>query len=198
MWSATAVFMYTFETCDLMISNQIVYDLIMVSAILLHLFDNSGGVVKNVYDGMTIDGIEFRASYPSSGDSWLVTCDGDDLPDWLEITLTDGESDGKFNNSVTAQVTAQPLLQGCDYCEAHVRFEIPGAYIDYVFMQGDDPGQGTIDPLDVNIATVNMIVDIILGADVDEATRQRYDFNHDGEINIADVNYVIRFILSMQ
>lgn len=49
---------------------------------------------------------------------------------------------------------------------------------------------------EVNIADVNAILDIVLGGDVDDQTRERADVNGDGEVNIADVNEIIDIILS--
>lgn len=49
---------------------------------------------------------------------------------------------------------------------------------------------------EVNIADINVIIDIILGGNVDDQTRERADVNGDGEINIADINVVIDIILN--
>lgn len=49
---------------------------------------------------------------------------------------------------------------------------------------------------EVNIADINAIIDIILGGNVDDQTRERADVNGDGEVNIADVNAIIDIILS--
>lgn len=50
-----------------------------------------------------------------------------------------------------------------------VRFEFPGAYIDYKFMQGT----GIFPPLPPG-----------------------FDYNEDGEVNLADLNYLIDLILT--
>ena len=55
---------------------------------------------------------------------------------------------------------------------------------------GDVNGDG-----EVNIADVNLVIDIILGGQVDERTLRRADVNSDGEINIADVNTILDIIL---
>jgi hypothetical protein len=60
-----------------------------------------------------------------------------------------------------------------------------------VFPKGDVNGDG-----EVTIADVNALLQIILGADADEATMIRADVNEDGEIGLADVNEVINIILS--
>ena len=58
-------------------------------------------------------------------------------------------------------------------------------------IKGDVNGDG-----EVNIADINVIVDIILGGSVDTATMSRADVNDDGEVIIADINAVIDIILS--
>ena len=55
---------------------------------------------------------------------------------------------------------------------------------------GDVNGDG-----EVNIADVNALTNIILGADADDAMMERADVNADGEVNIADVNALINIIL---
>ena len=59
------------------------------------------------------------------------------------------------------------------------------------YIKGDVNGDG-----EVNIADVNVIIDIILGRTVDEETLKRADVNEDVEINIADVNAVLDIILN--
>ena len=48
---------------------------------------------------------------------------------------------------------------------------------------------------EVNVADINIIIDIILGGNVDDQTRERADVNGDGEVNIADINAIIGIIL---
>lgn len=59
----------------------------------------------------------------------------------------------------------------------------------------DMPGDVNHDG-EVNIADINAIIDIILGGDADDKTRERADVNGDGEVNIADINAVIDIILN--
>ena len=135
--------------------------------------------------------IEFYSSQYSADDDWTLSCNGDDVPDWLNITLTDGEEDGEFNNHVLAEVVADPLPQGVHYREAVVRFAIPGDYIDYKFMQGEKvypPDPCLPDP---SIADVNYLIHLILEDMYDDC----YDVNDDGELTVADVNALIDFIL---
>ena len=109
--------------------------------------------------------IEFRSSCPSADGEWSMTCKGEELPAWLDIELIDGDDSGQFDDLVTAVVTAQPLPQGVSYREAVVRFAIPGDYKDCKFVQGN-----WIDPVTC-------------------------DVNADGEVNITDVNCLIKVIL---
>ena len=59
-----------------------------------------------------------------------------------------------------------------------------------VFPSGDVNGDQ-----EVNIADVNVIIDIILGRTVPADVMSRADVNGDGEVNIADVNAIIDIIL---
>lgn len=64
-----------------------------------------------------------------------------------------------------------------------------------VVEKADLPGDVNHDG-EVNIADINVIIDIILGSDVDDQTRERADVNGDGEVNIADINAIIDIIHS--
>ena len=140
--------------------------------------------------------IEFRSSCPSADGEWSMTCKGEELPEWIDIELIDGDDSGQFDDLVTAVVTAQPLPQGVSYREAVVRFAIPGDYKDCKFVQGN-----WIDPVtcdvnadgEVNITDVNCLIKVILGGN--DIYEGRADVNRDDEINIADVNRVIATIL---
>ena len=63
--------------------------------------------------------------------------------------------------------------------------------------EGGDCGfKGDVnDDKEIGIADVNALIDVILGAKVDDCTRWRADVNSDNEINVADVNAVIDVIL---
>ena len=165
-------------------------------------FPDEGGLMEKVlYDDgqqqLVTRSIEFFAWVPSVDEGWTLTCDGEDVPDWLSIELVDEEEDGEFTGYVTAMVTAEPLPEGVDYREAVVRFEFPGDYLDYKFMQGEGGPQPTPNIFDinrdgeVNIADVNYLIDMILSGDSSEAG----DCNEDHEVNIADVNALIDYIL---
>ena len=124
-----------------------------------YLFPDDGGQLE----------IQFLSSMPSVDDDWILSCDGSNIPDWLTIELTDGEEDGEYNGLVNAEVSAKPLPKGVRHREAIVRFEIPGAYLDYKFMQ-----ERELLPVDPNVT----------------------DWNNDGNVNISDVNLLIEMLLS--
>ena len=122
----------------------------------------------------------------------------DELPDWLEIKLTDEkDTEGEFTGVVIASVTADPLPEEVSYREAIVRFQIPGDYIDYKFMQGEkeDPPVGPPDPIEPPIVTINAIIRLIISGNVTDED-MKYDINEDGEITVADINVVIDRVLN--
>ena len=81
--------------------------------------------------------------------------------------------DGEFTGIVNAEVVAEPLPEGVKYREAIVRFEVPGAYIDYKFIQGTKIGPNP-PPHDFD----------------------SFDINGDGEITVADVDALIYYLQS--
>ena len=166
--------------------------------------DEGGLMVKPMgynEDGelVSTESIEFFAWCPSVDEGWTLSCDGDEVPEWLNIELTDGEEDGQFNYAVNATVEAEPLPEGVAYREAVVRFEFPGAFLDYKFMQGTKPEPPVGNKYDingdgeVNIADVNALIDIILTGNNPAGVG---DLNDDREINIADINALIDYILN--
>lgn len=159
-------------------------------------FDAEGGLMQRQIGDETVAGIEFKSWTPSANNDWMVTCHDEEPPEWLDIQLIDGEQGGEFNNIVTALVTADPLPEGLDYREAVVRFAIPGAYLDYKFIQGKKvgPEPGLVGDFngdgEVNIADLNYLINLIL------TDAGLGDITGDGETNIADINALIDIILS--
>jgi len=155
----------------------------------VYTFPVEGGEMSKAVDvdGQTevMDGIYFYSWVPSVDDDWTLTWNGSDkLPDWLHIELEDLDGNDDNGWDVYAGVSADPLPESMDYREATIRFEIPGDYIDYKFMQGEKT-----DPYIVPepIVFFNTIIDLILHGGYDV----RYDVDHDGAINIADLNLAI-------
>ena len=151
--------------------------------------------------------IEFYAWMPSHDDDWTLMWNGseelpdwlgkelvdgaEELPDWLDIELVDGAEDGHFNNIVTAHVTAAPLPWNLRKREAVIRFGFPGAYLDYRFIQRIKLGPCELGQEDLTISVLINVVDLILNDMYDNC----YDVNMDSELNIADVNFVIDYLL---
>ena len=168
-----------------------------------YTFPVEGGLMEKQFGDHVCQSIEFWSWTPSADDEWFMSCNDEEVPEWLTIELEDIPSaSGAFSGLVNATVTAEALPEGVPYREAIVRFEIPGNYIDYKFMQGTKPepqpflkgdvnGDG-----EVNIADVNALIAIILGGEADADTLIRADVNEDGEINIADVNALMDIILN--
>ena len=158
-------------------------------------FDEMGALMHDEIVDETVPGIELRSWIPSEDDGmWMLWNGEEDLPDWLDIQLTDGEEDGVFNYIVTARVTADPLPDGVQYREAVIRFEVPGAYLDCKFIQGVQiippipcPGRDG----EINMGDVNCMIYLMLNNMYDDC----YDVNFDGELNIADLNFLIDYIL---
>ena len=140
-----------------------------------HTFPNEGGIMSKPvviqdesYPNDEIEGIDFYSWYGS--EDYEMTWNGDEeLPDWLDIELEDVSGDEENGRYVHATVTAEPLPVNKKYREAVIRFGIPGDYIDYKFMQGSIPPHNPAP-----------------------------DVNLDGEVTIADLNYVINYILNYQ
>ena len=55
---------------------------------------------------------------------------------------------------------------------------------------GDVNGDG-----EVNVSDINVVIDIILGGNVNDDVRRRADVNNDGEIGLSDINMIIDVIL---
>ena len=162
-----------------------------------YTFPAEGGLMEKDFGGYVTRSIEFWAWTPSADDAWYMSCNDDEVPEWLTIELEDQMRDGEFTGLVNATVVADPLPDGVSYREAVVRFEFPGAYKDYKFMQGTPvpPVHNKFDvnvDNEVNIADVNALINLILSGDQSAVG----DVNGDGEVNIADINAVIDYILS--
>ena len=101
-----------------------------------YCFPGEGGLMEKTLGTHTCRSIEFLSWVPSADEAWTVTCNGGALPDWLSIELTDDIQDGEFTGLVNAKVVAQDFRYPYDIVRgAVVRFEYPGAYLDYIFDQ---------------------------------------------------------------
>ena len=97
-------------------------------------FPVEGGQLVKSFAGYDFPGISFYGT--KHAEEWTVTCDGADVPEWLDIQLVDVLEEGKFYGEVNATVTAQALPEGVSYREAKVKFSVPGASLVYNFSQG--------------------------------------------------------------
>ncbi len=159
-------------------------------------FPKEGGQFEKTFEGETFNEIVFDSWEASADDAWYVTCNDDEVPEWLNIELEDYNNEqGAFTGIVFASVTAEPLPEGLTYRDAVVRFEFPGAYVDYTFTQGEKgpkPLRGDVNgDGSVNIADINEVIDMILGGRFASAG----DVNEDGAVNIGDINAIIAIIL---
>lgn len=104
-----------------------------------YTFPRNGGLMQPIHsqeygDDVIYPSIEFKSC--NASEDWKITWNGSSvLPDWLEIELEDEVEYGEFTDVVDVFVTAAPLPDGVSYREAIIRFEIPGDYQDYKFMQ---------------------------------------------------------------
>ena len=107
-----------------------------------YVFPRNGGLMDKypvhpqVYSDDVYHSIMFLSS--NASEDWDITWNGSSvLPDWLEFEVEDMlDESGDFTDAVGVNVTAAPLPDGVGYREAVIRFEIPGDYQDYKFMQG--------------------------------------------------------------
>ena len=161
-------------------------------------FPTEGGLMEKHFGDYATRSIEFLSSMPSADDAWYVSLNnGDELPDWLTIELSDIEQNGAFTGLVNAEVVAEPLPEGVYHREAIVRSEIPGDYLEYMFMQGEigpfppPPCDGPIMDGELNIADIDYLIFLIIEGMYDSC----YDVNLDYELTVADVNVIIDAIL---
>ena len=164
-----------------------------------YTFPKEGGLMEKQFGTATTRSIEFWAWTPSADDAWFISCaDGEEVPEWLSIELTDQMKNGEFTGLVNAEVVAEPLPEGVNYREAVVRFEFPGAYLDYKFMQGEQ-GPEPINKFDIDrdgevgLGDVNYLTNMLLNNDQDPIG----DCDEDGEVTLGDLNALVNYIMSL-
>ncbi len=112
----------------------------------------------------------------------LVKLDGSRVSfsvEGLKITYDDFVHATVTNSETTSSIAVAEL----DY----MRFENG----DTPSLTGDVNGDG-----EVNLADVNVLIDVVLNGVNDSDIAARADVNDDGEINLADVNAVVAIILN--
>ncbi len=113
-------------------------------------------------------------------------------------TVVSGLEAGSWKRAIDVSNIDQGLTAIPVTLNATQSFTIPaGGYQVYVkgepqsdFIPGDVNNDG-----EVSVADVTKIIDIIIGAEVDEAAMKRADVNKDNEISVADVTRVIDIIV---
>ena len=162
-----------------------------------YLFPAAGGYLQKTWlDGTSTSGLRFTTSCPSAGGDWRITCNGSEtLPGWLNISLIDITNSTGFHG-VRANVSASALPSGTTYREAIVRFEIPGDYIEYKFMQGTQPsglrGDMNLDG-SITISDVTSLIALLMNG---ASYAPNADVNADDRFNIGDVTFLINLLLT--
>lgn len=145
----------------------------------------SGTVWFVFADGQSSDWNVFNANYrygPNQGGS-------------QEVTLGNTYTTQKSNNNHSYKFTGEGKDYTFTFDESNLTFSIseyqePPLPDPSSLQVGDVNGDG-----EINIADVNVIIDILLGGFANYDKRHRSDANRDDEINIADVNAVIDLLL---
>ena len=166
----------------------------------------TSGATQDQIDGSLAAKAALLWGMPAYANSLEVSTDGGET--WTRVMCA--------NNKDAAEVAAQTTstcywnLKLNNHTPAQFRIAMTGgnknvaAYVDnftlyYTGEEGgpieDIPGDVNGD-IEVNVADINTVIDMILGGTADEDTIRRADVNGDGEINIADVNAVIDKILN--
>lgn len=145
-----------------------------------------------------------------SGTVWFVFADGQNS-DWnvfnanyrygpnqggsQEVTVDNTYTTQKSNNNHSYKFTGEGKDYTFTFDESNLTFSIseyqePPLPDPFSLQVGDVNGD-----VEINIADVNGIIDILLGGFANYDKRHRSDANRDDEINIADVNAVIDLLL---
>lgn len=101
-------------------------------------FPDNGGTLVREFGQQAMDYVSFYSS--NSSEEWDLSCNGADVPEWLNIELSDVMDNGEFSGEVQAKVTAAALPAGVPYREAKVKFHTLGDYQEFLFTQGEPSG----------------------------------------------------------
>lgn len=102
-------------------------------------FPAAGGAWNKTVGTSKFDYISVYST--KSSEEWLTTLEnGDDVPSWLHLELTDVKENDEFTGEVQIKATADALPAGTNYRQAKVEFSVPGASIVYDFSQGTPAG----------------------------------------------------------
>ena len=138
-----------------------------------------------------VDGVEYPYC-PDLGTSMSAPVVAGAIALWLQANPNLSTADVRdvlrhtsYKDSDVASGNAQRWGSGKLDIEAGLR---------YVLGIEDKNGDVDLDG-EVGVSDINMVVDIILGGIVDDATRSRADVNNDSEIGVSDINMIIDIIL---
>lgn len=101
-------------------------------------FPDNGGTLVREFGQQAMDYVSFYSS--TSSEEWDLSCNGAEVPEWLNIELSDVMDNGEFSGEVRAKVTAAALPEGVAYREAKVKFHTLGDYQEFLFTQGEPSG----------------------------------------------------------
>lgn len=137
-----------------------------------------------------------------SGDEWDIwTVDGEELPEWITFETTDRMTcQGHAYDYVTnVKLTAEALPAGVDYRECQIKFGFRDAWSEVITVSQGEKQEGLTGDVDgngvVDIADVNIIINIVLGSDDAAKYDGRADVTGDGVVDIADANEAINIML---
>ena len=158
-------------------------------------FPAEGGKLTRTYG--TTYSWDYLSIYSSkSADEMTVTTeDGEDIPEWLTVELTDVIEEEEFTGEVQAAMTATALPEGTTYRECNVKFAVPGASLIAKISQGEKPASLTGDVNGdgvVNTSDVTALINIILGS---AETVPAADVNGDGTVDTSDITALLNIIL---
>ncbi len=95
-------------------------------------------------------------------EDWNLTLeDGSDLPDWLEVSLADGEGENEGLVTATFKAAAYPSTQTGGR-RADVKLGFPGAHLTYIVRQNDQSGVAdvVVEGVQAYIANGNIYVNV--------------------------------------
>ena len=153
---------------------------------LYTLTANVNGTVWFVFaDALTSDWNDFNANhrYGPNGNSSQ------------EITIGQTYTTQKADNNHSYKFNGQGLDYEFTFNLNSLTFKVeeytePPLPDPFSLSVGDANGDG-----EINIADINMLIDILLGGFANYDVKQRCDVNYDGELNIADINGIIDILL---
>ena len=182
----------TTETIDVLLDNQRAYtafqtDITVTEGLSIHLAGQDGAFSLS---DRTSDSHLIQSYLHEDNSLRVIAYSSQDAPiNGNEGTLFtfDIVADETFTGpgTITLSRTLFSTDQGIEYRLADTSCSLKRA------LRGDVNGDGV-----VNVADINVIVNIILGGHVSPEIMKRADVNNDGVVNVSDINIVISLILA--